>query len=89
MYAKTIPVIWGCFFLWNLYSSSSQTIYPGIKARVTQRALDYGELDALQSNAVANLDGVNDSNPTAHDVGCLVTETSSTMEGFGPFYRSC
>ncbi|XP_062058939.1 BPI fold-containing family C protein [Lepus europaeus] len=42
MYAKTIPVIWGCFFLWNLYSSSSQTIYPGIKARVTQRALDYG-----------------------------------------------
>ncbi|XP_062932263.1 BPI fold-containing family C protein [Cynocephalus volans] len=42
MYTKTVPVFWGCFLLCNLYISSSQTIYPGIKARVTQRALDYG-----------------------------------------------
>uniref|UniRef100_A0A8C8NLL8 Bactericidal permeability-increasing protein n=1 Tax=Homo sapiens TaxID=9606 RepID=A0A8C8NLL8_HUMAN len=42
MCTKTIPVLWGCFLLWNLYVSSSQTIYPGIKARITQRALDYG-----------------------------------------------
>ncbi|XP_075863174.1 BPI fold-containing family C protein [Microcebus murinus] len=41
MHAKTIPVLWGCFFLWNLGISSSQTTYPGIKARATQRALDY------------------------------------------------
>ncbi|XP_063560903.1 BPI fold-containing family C protein isoform X2 [Gorilla gorilla gorilla] len=42
MCTKTIPVLWGCFLLWNFYVSSSQTIYPGIKARITQRALDYG-----------------------------------------------
>ncbi|XP_032122804.1 BPI fold-containing family C protein isoform X2 [Cebus imitator] len=42
MCTKIIPVLWGCFLLWNLYISSSQTIYPGIKARITQRALDYG-----------------------------------------------
>ncbi|XP_077024759.1 BPI fold-containing family C protein [Tamandua tetradactyla] len=42
MYTKTVQVLWGCFLLWNLYSSSSQTIYPGIKARATQRLLDYG-----------------------------------------------
>ncbi|XP_058529846.1 BPI fold-containing family C protein [Ochotona princeps] len=42
MHAKAAPVIWGCFLLWNFCSSSSQAIYPGIKARVTQRALDYG-----------------------------------------------
>uniref|UniRef100_A0A8C9HJ04 Bactericidal permeability-increasing protein n=1 Tax=Piliocolobus tephrosceles TaxID=591936 RepID=A0A8C9HJ04_9PRIM len=42
MCTKTIPVLWGCFLLWNLCLSSSQTIYPGIKARITQRALDYG-----------------------------------------------
>ncbi|XP_007946418.2 BPI fold-containing family C protein [Orycteropus afer afer] len=37
-----VQVLWGCFLLWNLNMASSQTIYPGIKARVTQRALDYG-----------------------------------------------
>ncbi|XP_077806000.1 BPI fold-containing family C protein isoform X2 [Macaca mulatta] len=42
MCTKTIPVLWGCFLLWHLCLSSSQTIYPGIKARITQRALDYG-----------------------------------------------
>ncbi|XP_078195299.1 BPI fold-containing family C protein isoform X2 [Callithrix jacchus] len=42
MCTKIIPVLWGCFLLWNLYISSSYTIYPGIKARITQRALDYG-----------------------------------------------
>ncbi|XP_063479716.1 BPI fold-containing family C protein isoform X4 [Symphalangus syndactylus] len=42
MCTKTIAVLWGCFLLWSLYVSSSQTIYPGIKARITQRALDYG-----------------------------------------------
>ncbi|KAM6214142.1 BPI fold-containing family C protein [Rhynchocyon petersi] len=42
MYTKMIQVVWGCFLLWNLNVASSQTIYPGIKARITQRALDYG-----------------------------------------------
>ncbi|XP_060050347.1 BPI fold-containing family C protein [Erinaceus europaeus] len=42
MHAKTVQVIWGCILLWNFYTSTSQTIYPGIKARATQRALDYG-----------------------------------------------
>ncbi|XP_045319649.1 BPI fold-containing family C protein [Leopardus geoffroyi] len=42
MHTKIVGVLWGCFFLWNLYTSSAQTIYPGIKARATQRALDYG-----------------------------------------------
>ncbi|XP_045021320.1 BPI fold-containing family C protein isoform X2 [Bubalus bubalis] len=36
-----VQVLWGCFLLWNLYISSAQAIYPGIKARATQRALDY------------------------------------------------
>ncbi|XP_006865303.1 PREDICTED: BPI fold-containing family C protein [Chrysochloris asiatica] len=42
MYTKMVQVLWGCFFLWNLNIASSKIIYPGIKARVTQRALDYG-----------------------------------------------
>ncbi|XP_036758735.2 BPI fold-containing family C protein isoform X1 [Manis pentadactyla] len=42
MHARMAQVLWGCFFLWTLCRSSTQTIYPGIKARVTQRALDYG-----------------------------------------------
>ncbi|KAB0348889.1 hypothetical protein FD754_013746 [Muntiacus muntjak] len=36
-----VQVLWGCFILWNLYISSAQAIYPGIKARATRRALDY------------------------------------------------
>ncbi|XP_045408972.1 BPI fold-containing family C protein [Lemur catta] len=48
MHTKTIPVLWGCFFLWNLSISSSQTTYPGIKARATQRALDYGVQAGLE-----------------------------------------
>ncbi|XP_069870481.1 BPI fold-containing family C protein [Dipodomys merriami] len=42
MRIKKIPVLWGCFLLWNLYISSSHAVYPGIKARITQQALDYG-----------------------------------------------
>ncbi|KAM5334591.1 BPI fold-containing family C protein isoform 1-T1 [Glossophaga mutica] len=42
MRIKMIQVLWGCFLLWNVYISSAHTIYPGIKARATQRALDYG-----------------------------------------------
>uniref|UniRef100_A0A8C4MJ53 Bactericidal permeability-increasing protein n=1 Tax=Equus asinus TaxID=9793 RepID=A0A8C4MJ53_EQUAS len=42
MHEKTVHVLWGCFLLWNLHIASSQTIHPGIKARATQRALDYG-----------------------------------------------
>ncbi|XP_027248287.1 BPI fold-containing family C protein [Cricetulus griseus] len=42
MRTKQVPVLWACFLLWNLYISSSQAVYPGIKARITQRALDYG-----------------------------------------------
>ncbi|KAJ1061763.1 hypothetical protein K5549_002798 [Capra hircus] len=43
MYTKMaqVQVLWGCILLWNLYISSAQAIYPGIKARATQRALDY------------------------------------------------
>ncbi|XP_004418131.1 PREDICTED: BPI fold-containing family C protein [Ceratotherium simum simum] len=48
MHKKTVQVVWGCFFLWNLYISSPQTIYPGIKARATQRALDYGVQAGMQ-----------------------------------------
>nr|XP_020038967.1 BPI fold-containing family C protein [Castor canadensis] len=42
MQTKKVQVFWGCFLLWNLHISSSRTIYPGIKARITQQALDYG-----------------------------------------------
>ncbi|XP_019498130.1 PREDICTED: BPI fold-containing family C protein [Hipposideros armiger] len=42
MCTKIVQILWGCFLLWNLHISSAQTIYPGIKARATQRALDYG-----------------------------------------------
>ncbi|XP_004480867.1 BPI fold-containing family C protein [Dasypus novemcinctus] len=42
MPTKPVQVLWGCFLLWNLYILSSQTTYPGIKARATQRLLDYG-----------------------------------------------
>ncbi|KAL1775254.1 BPI fold-containing family C protein [Sigmodon hispidus] len=42
MRTKLLPVLWACFLLWNLCISSSETVYPGIKARITQRALDYG-----------------------------------------------
>ncbi|XP_026355514.1 BPI fold-containing family C protein [Ursus arctos] len=47
MRTKAVQVLWGCFFLWSLHISSAQTIYPGIKARVTQRALDYGVLAGM------------------------------------------
>ncbi|XP_036923808.1 BPI fold-containing family C protein [Sturnira hondurensis] len=42
MRIKMPLVLWGCFLLWNVYFSSAQTTYPGIKARATQRALNYG-----------------------------------------------
>eukprot|EP00073_Rattus_norvegicus_P037269 XP_008763446.1 PREDICTED: BPI fold-containing family C protein isoform X2 [Rattus norvegicus] len=42
MRTKQVPVLGACFLLWSLYIASSQTVYPGIKARITQRALDYG-----------------------------------------------
>ncbi|XP_050995822.1 BPI fold-containing family C protein [Acomys russatus] len=42
MQTKQVPVLWACFLLWNLYIASSQVVYPGIQARITQRALDYG-----------------------------------------------
>ncbi|XP_011352732.1 BPI fold-containing family C protein [Pteropus vampyrus] len=42
MHTKMVQVLWGYFLLWNFYFSSAHTIYPGIKARATQRALDYG-----------------------------------------------
>nr|XP_048274758.1 BPI fold-containing family C protein [Myodes glareolus] len=42
MQTKQVPVLWACFLLWNLFVSSFQTANPGIKARITQRALDYG-----------------------------------------------
>ncbi|XP_006092780.2 BPI fold-containing family C protein isoform X1 [Myotis lucifugus] len=42
MCTKMVRVLWGCFLLWNVYISSAWTTHPGIKARATQRALDYG-----------------------------------------------
>uniref|UniRef100_A0A8C7BZJ9 Bactericidal permeability-increasing protein n=1 Tax=Neovison vison TaxID=452646 RepID=A0A8C7BZJ9_NEOVI len=48
MHTKAVQLLWGCFFLWNLYISSAQTVYPGIKARVTQQALDYGVLAGME-----------------------------------------
>ncbi|XP_010992482.3 BPI fold-containing family C protein [Camelus dromedarius] len=42
MHTKMVQVLWGCLLLCNLYISSTETIYPGIKARATKRALDYG-----------------------------------------------
>ncbi|KAM8777423.1 BPI fold-containing family C protein [Rhynchonycteris naso] len=42
MCTKTVQILWGCFILWNVCISSTQTAYPGIKARATQRALNYG-----------------------------------------------
>ncbi|XP_014391466.1 PREDICTED: BPI fold-containing family C protein [Myotis brandtii] len=42
MCTKMVQVLWGCFLLWNVYISSAWTTHPGIKARATQRALDYG-----------------------------------------------
>ncbi|XP_003405365.1 BPI fold-containing family C protein [Loxodonta africana] len=42
MHTEMVQVLWGCFLLWNLNIAPSQTIYPGIKARITQRTLDYG-----------------------------------------------
>lgn len=56
MRTKQVPVLWAFVLLWNLYISSSQTVYPGIKARITQRALDYGELDTFRSQAINALD---------------------------------
>lgn len=53
MRTKAVQVLWGYFFLWSLHISSAQTIYPGIKARVTQRALDYGESSASRNQATA------------------------------------
>lgn len=37
------PVFWGCLLLWSLCMTPTQATYAGIKARVTQRALDFGE----------------------------------------------
>ncbi|GAB1295428.1 BPI fold-containing family C protein [Apodemus speciosus] len=42
MRTRQAPGLWPCFLLWSLCIVSSQTVYPGIKARITQRALDYG-----------------------------------------------
>ncbi|XP_070267094.1 BPI fold-containing family C protein isoform X2 [Myotis yumanensis] len=42
MCTMMVRVLWGCFLLWNVYISSAWTTHPGIKARATQRALDYG-----------------------------------------------
>ncbi|XP_036313310.1 BPI fold-containing family C protein isoform X2 [Pipistrellus kuhlii] len=42
MCTKMVQVLWGCFLLWNVYISSAWITHPGIKARATQRALDYG-----------------------------------------------
>ncbi|XP_066217343.1 BPI fold-containing family C protein [Saccopteryx leptura] len=42
MSTKMVQILWGCFVLWNVCISPTQTAYPGIKARATQRALDYG-----------------------------------------------
>lgn len=50
MRTKQVPVLGACFLLWSLYIASSQTVYPGIKARITQRALDYGESDVRKRN---------------------------------------
>ncbi|KFO27610.1 BPI fold-containing family C protein isoform X2 [Fukomys damarensis] len=36
------PVLCGCLLLWTLHVPATQAAHPGIKARVTQRALDYG-----------------------------------------------
>uniref|UniRef100_H0VR37 Bactericidal permeability-increasing protein n=1 Tax=Cavia porcellus TaxID=10141 RepID=H0VR37_CAVPO len=36
------PVFWGCLLLWSLCMTPTQATYAGIKARVTQRALDFG-----------------------------------------------
>ncbi|XP_075408814.1 BPI fold-containing family C protein [Tenrec ecaudatus] len=49
MRSRMVLLLWGCFFLWNLSIASSQTIYPGIKARITQRALDYGIQAGLET----------------------------------------
>ena len=71
-------VLWGCFLLWNVYISSAQTIYPGIKARATQRALDYGELDAVRSQAaVPQVQSVAQTQNLI--LSCVMTETSSTV----------
>lgn len=56
MQTKQVPVLWACFLLWNLFVSSSQAANPGIKARITQRALDYGESDTFRSQAISALD---------------------------------
>ncbi|KAM6153252.1 BPI fold-containing family C protein [Erethizon dorsatum] len=40
--AEMGPVLWGCLLLWSLRIAPTQAAYAGIKARVTQRALDYG-----------------------------------------------
>ncbi|XP_021114006.1 BPI fold-containing family C protein isoform X2 [Heterocephalus glaber] len=40
--AEMGPALWGCLLLWRFLISATQAAYPGIKARVTQRALDYG-----------------------------------------------
>ncbi|XP_047642401.1 BPI fold-containing family C protein isoform X2 [Phacochoerus africanus] len=42
MCSKMARVLWGCLLLWNLHISPAYSMYPGIKARATQRALDYG-----------------------------------------------
>ncbi|XP_066109194.1 BPI fold-containing family C protein [Saccopteryx bilineata] len=42
MSTKMVQILWGCFVLWNVCISPTQTAYPGIKVRATQRALDYG-----------------------------------------------
>jgi hypothetical protein len=56
MRTKQVPVLWACFLLWSLYIASSQTVYPGITARITQRALDYGESDVRNRHLVIVLE---------------------------------
>ena len=74
-----VQILWGCFILWNLYISSAQAIYPGIKARATQRALDYGELDAFISQAVLTTQVESLTQIQKFILGYLTTETSSTV----------
>ncbi|XP_023573134.1 BPI fold-containing family C protein [Octodon degus] len=40
--AEMRPVLWGCLLVWSLWGAPAQAAYAGIKARVTQRALDFG-----------------------------------------------
>ena len=74
-----VQVLWGCILLWNLYISSAQAIYPGIKARATQRALDYGKLDAFRSEAVLTSQVESLTQIQKLILGYLMTDTSSAV----------